>query len=234
MSPSHASLLDRLATAIVAFHPERIVRVAIDGVDGAGKTTLADALAPRVTAQGRPAIRASVDDFHHPRALRYARGRYSPDGYYLDSYDYGSLRTLLLDPLSPDGSGRYITRSFDLDNDRPFDPDWKQAKPAAALIVDGIFLHRPELRSYWDLSVFLRVEFEVSVPRGAQRGPALDSPDPGAPLNQRYVGGQMRYFDECAPEQRADIVIDYNDLQAPKVLKWSSRRSPDGAQRNPG
>jgi len=63
----------------------------IAGCNGAGKTTLADALAPLVSEQGRPAIRASVDDFHHPRAVRYARGRHSPDGYYLDSYDYAAF-----------------------------------------------------------------------------------------------------------------------------------------------
>ena len=220
MSEAHTSLLRRLAAAIVELHPARIVRVAIDGVDGAGKTTLADALAPLVAEQGRPAIRASVDDFHHPRTLRYARGRYSPDGFYLDSYDYDAFRKLLLDPVSAGGSGRYIARSFDLDNDRPFDPISQQAPPAAALIIDGIFLHRAELRSYWDLSVFLKVDFEVSVSRGTQRGPALDSQDAAGPLNQRYVGGQMRYFRESAPEQRADIVIDYNDLRQPKILKW--------------
>ena len=232
MSEAHTALLVRVAATIVALHPERIVRIAIDGVDGAGKTTLADALAPVVAAQGRPTIRASVDDFHRPRIFRYARGRHSPDGHYLDSYDYDSFRTRLLDPLSPGGSGRYLARSFDLDNDRPFDPDWKQAKPAAALIVDGIFLQRPGLRSYWDLSLYLRVDFEVSLPRGAQRDAAPGSSDPGAPLNQRYVGGQIRYFDACTPEQQADIVIDYNDLQAPKVLKW---RPPDAdrAKRNP-
>ena len=147
MSEAHASLLNRLAATIVALHPTRIIRVAIDGVDGAGKTTLADALAPLVAAQGRPTIRASVDDFHHPRSVRYARGRYSPDGFYLDSYDYDSFRMLLLDPLSPGGSGRYVARRFDLDNDRPFEPLTQQAPPAAALIVDGIFLHRRELRA---------------------------------------------------------------------------------------
>jgi uridine kinase len=220
VNEAHASLLSRLAAAIVALHPTRIIRVAIDGVDGAGKTTLADALAPVVAAQGRPTIRASVDDFHHPRELRYAQGRYSPDGHYLDSYDYDSFRTLLLDPLSPGGSGQYAARHFDLDNDRPFDPVTQQAEPASALIVDGIFLHRPELRSYWDLSVFLKVDFEVSLPRGAQRGPTFDATDAASPSNQRYVGGQQRYLRECEPEQRADIVIDYNDLREPKALKW--------------
>ena len=224
MSEAHASLLNRLATAIVELHPRLLVRVAIDGVDGAGKTTLADALAPVVAAQGRTTVRASVDDFHHPRARRYARGRHSPDGHYLDSYDYVSFRKLLLDPLGRDGSGRYIARHFDLGNDRPHEPDWQQTKPAAALIVDGIFLHRPELRSYWDLSIFLKVDFAVSVPRGAQRGPATDPPDPGAPQNQRYVGGQMLYLSESTPVQRADIVVDYNDLREPGILKWNGSR----------
>jgi uridine kinase len=224
VSEAHASLLSRLAAAIVALHPAWIIRVAIDGVDGAGKTTLADALAPLVAAQGRPATRASVDDFHHPRALRYARGRHSPDGFYLDSYDYDSFRTLLLDPLSPGGSGRYVARQFDLDNDRPFDPVTQQAAPGAALIVDGIFLHRPELRAYWDLSMFLKVDFDISVPRGAQRDPNSGAPDPASPSSRRYVDGQKRYLSECEPEQRADIVIGYNDLREPKILKWNGSR----------
>jgi uridine kinase len=37
VSEAHASLLRRLGAAIVALHPERIVRVAIDGIDGAEK-----------------------------------------------------------------------------------------------------------------------------------------------------------------------------------------------------
>jgi uridine kinase len=220
VSETHVSVLARLAGAIAGFHHDRRIRVAIDGVDGAGKTTLADALAPLVAAKGRPVIRASVDDFHNPQRVRYARGRYSPDGFYLDSYDYDSFRRLLLEPLGPGGSGQYSAKRFDLAHDRPFDLDPQHAPPTAALIVDGIFLHRPELRSCWDLSIFLKVDFDVSLPRGAARGPNFDAIDPASPPHQRYVGGQRRYIAECDPEQQADIVIDYNDLHAPVILKW--------------
>ena len=222
MSEAHASLLARLADAVAGFHPDRRIRIAIDGVDGAGKTTLADALAPLVAARGRPVIRASVDDFHHPQRVRYARGRYSPDGFYLDSYDYDSFRRLLLDALSPGGSGQYVAKRFDLAHDTPFDLDPQHAAPTAALVVDGIFLHRPELRSCWDLSIFLTVDFNVSLPRGAARGPSFDAIDPDSPPHRRCVGGQRRYLAECVPEQQADIVIDYNDLQAPVILKWAA------------
>ena len=220
MSGTYEALLARLANAIATLHPDRRIRVAIDGVDGAGKTVLADALAPLVIAEGRQVIRASVDDFHHPRAVRYARGRYSPDGFFLDSYDYAAFRRLLLDPLGPGGSGNYIARHFDHRTDQPVAPRPQQAPSAAALIVDGIFLHRPGLRAYWDLSIFLQIDFAVSRQRNATRGGTPDALDPDAPANRRYGAGQQRYLSECAPAQNADIVIDYNDLGAPRILKW--------------
>ena len=219
-SEMHNLLLDRLANTIVTLHPDRRIRVAIDGVDGAGKTTFADALAPLVAARGRPIIRASVDDFHQPRAIRYARGKYSPDGFFLDSYDYPALRRLLLDPLGPAGSGDYIARHFDHRTDEFVAPQPLQASPAAALIVDGIFLHRPELRACWDISIFLQVDFTVSRARNAARDGTPEALDPDTPYSRRYNGGQQRYLRECAPAEQADIVIDYNDLAAPGFLKW--------------
>lgn len=220
MSEARNALLDRLAATIATLHPDRRIRVAIDGVDGAGKTMFADALAPLVIATGRPAIRASVDDFHNPRAVRYARGQYSPDGFFLDSYDYKAFRRLLLDPVGPGGSGRYIAKHFDHRADQPVAPQPMQAPPAAALIVDGIFLHRPELRAYWDLSIFLQVDFTVSTARNAARDGTPDATNPNSSSYQRYVVGQQRYFAECRPQQQADIVMQYNDTLSPLILRW--------------
>jgi len=62
-------------------------RVAVDGVDGAGKSVFGDELANLLVERGLTVIRASVDDFHRPRADRYRRGRTSPQGYWLDSFD---------------------------------------------------------------------------------------------------------------------------------------------------
>lgn len=220
MSEARKALLDRLAATIAALHPDRRIRVAIDGVDGVGKTMLADALAPMVTAKGREVIRASVDGFHNPRAGRYARGRYSPDGFFLDSYDYAAFREKLLDPLGPEGSGNYIPRHFDHRTDQQVAASPQQAPPTAALIVDGIFLHRAELRACWDLSVFLHVDFAVSMARNATREGTPDAADPQTPSYRRYVGGQQRYLAECAPQELANIVADYNDLASPKIIKW--------------
>ncbi|HEX7302831.1 hypothetical protein [Lentzea sp.] len=41
-----------------------------------------------------------MDDFHHPRALRWRRGKASPEGFFLDSFDYERFTGLLLSPFA--------------------------------------------------------------------------------------------------------------------------------------
>jgi uridine kinase len=197
---------------------DRVARVAIDGVDGAGKTFFADELAEMIRAAGRVVIRASVDSFHHPRAIRYRLGITSPQGFYADSYDYETLKASLLNPLGPGGSGRYRTAAFDHETDLPVYLPERQAEPGSILIFDGIFLHRPELRDYWDLSVFLEVEFDVSVPRGNQRFGG--SPDPSDESNRRYVEGQKIYLSSCNPKRHATLTIDNENLESPFIVTW--------------
>jgi hypothetical protein len=96
------------------------------------------------SGSGRPVIRSSVDGFHNPRELRYRRGRGSPEGFYLDSHDYAALRIHLLDPLGPGGSSAI----FDHVSDSRAPLQMRAASPGVALILDGLFLHRQELREH--------------------------------------------------------------------------------------
>ncbi|MGH3763227.1 uridine kinase [Actinophytocola sp.] len=188
-------------------------RVAVDGVDGAGKTHFADELARELTERGAEVVRASVDGFHHPPAIRHRRGRGSPEGYFRDSYDYPRVIELLLAPLGPGGSGRHVRAVYDVHAESPVAVVPRTAGPGAILLLDGIFAHRDELAGFWDYSVWLDVPFAVSIPRGAARG--YGDPDPDAELNRRYLGGQRLYLAECDPRSRATVVIDNTDLANP-------------------
>lgn len=208
-------LLHNLAQAILETPSPFVLRVAIDGVDGAGKTHFADELATVLEPSGRPIIRASVDGFHHPRERRYRLGRRSPEGFYRDSYDYAALKEHLLEPLSPGGSGRYRSAIYDVRAEEPVSVPPEQAEAGAILLFDGIFLHRSELQGYWNLSVWLEVPFSVSSPRGAARGEGFGSPNPDAESNCRYVEGQRLYQLEASPEHHATVVVNNVDLNAP-------------------
>lgn len=216
-SPVRQELLQRLAGAILRLALPGVTRVAVDGVDGAGKSVFGDELARLLAAAGRRVIRASVDSFHNPRGVRYRRGRLSPEGFFRDSYDYGQLRAALLDPLSPGGDGRYRSAVFDHRADSPISVPEAWAEAGDILMFDGIFLHRPELRPYWDYSVFLEVDVAVSVRRCAQRDGS--SPDPLSPENRRYVEGQQLYLRECEPQHHASVVVNNDNLDAPYLIR---------------
>src|SRR5262249_50104021 len=142
---SRAALLKQLADLIEGVRLAHPARIAFDGPDAAGKTTLADELAPILEARKRHAIRASVDGFHRPRAHRHARGPDSPRGYYEDSFDVAVVRTVLLEPLGPGGDRTYRRAVFDHRTDTELADPLALAPPEAVLLFDGVFLQRPEL-----------------------------------------------------------------------------------------
>lgn len=213
-TPERRAVLGSVADAVLALPATGVQRIGIDGVDGAGKTTFADELVDVLRPSGRPLIRATVDRFHHPKSVRYRRGRGSPEGFYRDSYDYATLRSVLLDPLGPGGTRRFRRAMFDVDADLALDAPEEVASEGAILLFDGIFLHRPELRDLWDLSVFLRVEW-----RRNHHLRNLPQPvDPEEGRFHRYQAGQELYFSECEPWTLADLVVDNDDLAVPYIV----------------
>ena len=188
--------------------------VAVDGVDGAGKTVLADDLAAVLVRRGDRVVRTGIDGFHRPRAQRYARGRTSPEGYFLDSFDLDAFRRCVVEPAR--SGGRVRTAAFDHRADAPVQGD-RVDVTGAVVLVDGVFLQRDELRDAWDLVVFLRAGFDATYARMSLRdgSPA----DPADPANRRYLEGQRLYQGRCRPEERADVVLDVTDVSAPVVVR---------------
>lgn len=220
------ALLARLAVHIEALTLAHPVRVAVDGIDAAGKTTLANELMVWLQARGRPVIRASIDGFHRPRSERYRRGATSAEGYYLDSFDYPAVRAALLLPLGPAGSGRYQRAVFDFRTDRPLAAPDEAALPNAVLVMDGVFLPRPELDACWDYRIWVEVPFAVALGRARERDVALMGSDEEvlARYQARYIPGQQLYLQTVHPRERADAIVHNEDPVRPR-LKF---REPSG------
>ena len=227
MSHRHKVLL-RIASEIREHMSADVTFVGIDGIDGAGKTCFADELAEYLTDV--EVIRSSVDGFHNPRALRYAKGRDSPQGFYPDSFNYTLLKRELLDPLRSENSWHYRTSVFDHRTDSPVMSPVREATPPTALLFDGIFLHRPELARYWHYSVFLDVNRRESLRRcNARAGFPDRSDDPEDPAHHRYVEGQRLYVSSCDPAALATRVINNDDLTKPYVVAQRTAGTTKGA-----
>jgi uridine kinase len=155
-------------------------RIAVDGPDAAGKTTLADALAPLLGA-----ARVCADDHLRPPAERYARGPESPEGYYRDSFDDSALRAAV------------------------------EAAPAP-VVVDGVFLQRPDLDDLWDFRIWVDVSPDETLRRAAARD-ADRFPDVRGRYERRYLPAQRLYLEELDPRARADVVVENEDPARPTL-----------------
>ncbi len=180
MGGDFEEIADRVAGA--AQHPGRVL-VAIDGVGASGKSTFAANLARQVDA--RHIVLLHVDDFFNPSVVRHARGRLSPEGFWLDSYNYAALITSALRPLAASGVGLYCATSLDQEADRVALSSPVQAPEDALVLVEGTFLHRGELVPFWDYSIYLDVAFAEAGRRLHQRNGTDASTAPG--LTSRYA-----------------------------------------------
>ncbi len=179
--------------------------VAVDGVDGAGKSTFADAVAELLRDQGRDVVRASIDGFHHPLQHRRAEGR-TPEAVWSRHFDYAALRKELVEPWRAGPPGIYRPAVHDVAYDVALDLPPRTPPDEGVLVVDGLFCQRQELAGCWDVVIFLDVPFEVSVARLAARDGSVDDVDD--PDQQRYIAAQRLYFAACDPIAKADLVID--------------------------
>ncbi len=210
--------LQAIVDGVLAAAPaDRRALVAIDGVGGSGKSTFADLLSRQIST--RPVLVLHVDDFFNPAEVRHARGRHSSEGFWLDAYDYRALCSWALEPLAAGGNGIYRDRSFDRETGRTIETRTRRAPPDAVVLVEGTFLHRDEVVSFWDHSLYLDVPFEETERRMAARDGL--SGDTVHELMRRYTGAQHLYFASARPWERASVVVDNSELDRPRIIDAS-------------
>lgn len=209
-------LIETLAINIEAIEYNRPLLVAVDGLDASGKTALARELSSQLRIDGRTVIEASIDGFHNPRETRYRLGRDSPEGYYRDSFNIEALKKYLLVPLKV-GCMHYRTRVFDYRTDKPVDTLKSLAATDHILVFDGVFTHRPELRNYWNYSIYLHISDDESIRRGIERDPS-DPAETRRRYMVRYLPGQMLYHREAEPLKYASIIVDNTEPMSPVIL----------------
>ncbi|HFK1680928.1 uridine kinase [Bacillus sp. FSL K6-0067] len=209
-------IIDRILTLKLT-HP---IRVGVSGITASGKTTFANELAEEIKKRGLPVTRASIDDFHNPRLIRYAQGKESAKGYYEDAHDYTAFKERLLKPLGPNGNLQYETISHNLITDIPVYNTPIFAQPNMVLIVDGTFLFKKDVAHLFDYKIFVDTDFEIARKRGVKRETEAFGSYKEAEkmfLNRYHAACKM-YIEEHNPKDCADVVFRNSDLAKPELI----------------
>lgn len=203
-APLKKDQIEALAKEILHNYGRGRAIVAIDGGSDAGTREFADDLAATARTLGHETHRAAIEDFQAPRASRERGGRLSPSARYEDGYDYSLLQRVLLDPFRATSGTGFVLAAFDAKRDAPFQSKWTTASPDALLVIDGVFLNRPQLAGFWNYSVWLetpeRLRSETSLSEERERDAAADA----------------LYLAEVNPRGKAMAIIDNSDPEHPR------------------
>ncbi|AHH99871.1 uridine kinase [Kutzneria viridogrisea] len=216
-SSARTALLAQVADRVLALGGHRL-RIAVDGFTASGKTSFGHELAERIAAAGRPVLRASLDDFKKPWKDRHRYDRESGAGYYRNAFDYRAVTELLLEPAGPRGSGECVLCGIDPLTQIDHSAVITAAAPDAVLVVDGVFAFRPEINEHWDLRIWLEVDAELSVRRGAERDQDWAGSAAESIHRDRYLVAERVYLAEVDPRGLAEIVIDNSVFDQPRLL----------------
>lgn len=199
--------------------------VSIDGLDGSGKSQFAKALATACEAEGEPAVFVfRVDDFRRPMGPLDA-GTDEGAVYYDRYYDFELLDACLRRFLEGEPHAtipRFDTKREVLDGQQEL--AWG---PARLALLEGVFVLRAAAAAAGPLIVL-----EVSEAEARRRILARDQAKGRTPevvehrMNTRYFPAQRRYRAAFDPARRADVLIDNDRWDAPRILRCAAERLP--------
>lgn len=201
---ARTELLLAVADELLQHHPRGRVAIAIDGAVGAGASRFADELAIVIATAGRPVVRASIEAFPRPHSERLAGGDDSAQGFYRDAFGIERFRSELVEPFRRGDAYRVA-----IDGDVATAPS---SSPDAVLLVDGLFLLRPELRGLWNAAARLEVR------PGALPDHDGEGVERAAEAGEWHAGAAALYEREASPRRAAGIVIDMSDPDQPLRL----------------
>jgi uridine kinase len=191
--------------------------ITVDGRDGTGKTLWAEAFAERCRERGLGTCVLHVDDVRRPIDSD-APGADEAALYYDAYYDLPALQRCVEAYLA--GAARCELTVFDGNTETLGETRAFELQRVAVLIVEGVLVLRLPAAEH-----AFHVHLQSDPHEARRRVSARDQARGRAPaeidrrITRRYGPAQARYEREHRPAQRADLLLDTTDPQAPRVLR---------------
>lgn len=187
-------------------YKNRPLIVAIDGLSGAGKTTLVKKIEQELNINNKVVI-LHIDDHIVKKNKRYQTGYEEWYEYYYLQWDIKLLTTKLFEVLK--NSKNDINLPFYNKSADTITTKQISVTSDSIILIEGIFLQRKEWRKFYDFIIFLDCPREVRYERILNRDSYIG--DEQAILlkyKRRYWLGEEHYLNKENPIRNADIIYN--------------------------
>ena len=184
----------------------RTLLAGIDGLGGAGKSTVSDEVSRLIEADGINTEVFHIDDFIHPKAVRYNDEYPQWEQYYYLQWRYDYFLSAVAKPVRESREVPPI-ELYDKENDS-YITDMRSIPKGSIVITEGVFLQRDELKGAFDFMIYVDAAEEERLSRVLRRdGYIGDEADIRRKYNERYFPAEHFYAEKYRPVENADLVI---------------------------
>lgn len=189
------------------YNPNRTIIVGIDGLGGAGKSTISEELYKLLSEENYNIALLHIDDFIHPRAVRYNDSYNEWECYYNLQWRYDYLMNEVVNPIKKGADFNAKVELYDKDNDTYFLNE-TNVPVGSIVIIEGVFLQRQELRGAFDYMIYIDIPEEIRLNRVLERdGYIGDKEQIKAKYDNRYFPAEHHYIEMYSPSEKADYII---------------------------
>lgn len=201
------SEINRLADSILAKCGKmKTAIIGIDGLGGAGKSTVSKHIAEALSDKGINTVVFHIDDFIHPKSIRYNEKYPQWECYYYLQWRYDYLVNEILLPIK-NGSFKGTAELYDKDNDC-YVKTYPNVPEECAVILEGVFLMREELAGLFDYMIYIDVPEEIRLERVLKRDVYIGGEESiRRKYEQRYFPAERFYSEKYSPQLSADFII---------------------------
>ncbi|MCK6258993.1 hypothetical protein LCY76_20690 [Fictibacillus sp. KIGAM418] len=223
MTLSQDRLINNLCSLIIKQRSaDTPLIVGITGIDTSGKTQLTYELHKHLQTLNESVQIVHVDDFHNPKSKRYVPDLPEADQYYNLSINFDELVTKVLNPIKDQGQLQITLNHLDILSDSMSLQKEYSIFPNSIVLLEGVFLFRPETYPFIDFSIFLNIDEDTALQRAAIRDVPTQGEEVLNKYHTKYFPAQRTYLQIYRPDLIADVVIDNSDWTSPIVAKWPS------------
>lgn len=189
------------------YSSDRTLLVGIDGLGGAGKSTISEQLCRKLWEDGFKVTVFHIDDFIHPKVIRYNENYPEWECYYHLQWRYDYFLNAVIRPAKAGQNVNQEIALYDKENDA-YRTERFCIEKGSIIITEGIFLQRSELEGCFDYMIYMDIPEELRLRRVLERdGYIGDRAEIQAKYENRYFPAERYYVEQYRPEQKADCVI---------------------------
>lgn len=180
--------------------------IGIDGLSGAGKTTLVEKLQDNLIDEGFKLEVIHIDDLIEVRAKRYNTGHPEWYEYYILQWDVHQIRENIFKAIHKRSKDIHL-KFYEPESDQSYRKSI-HLEQCNMVIVEGIFLQRKEWSAFFDYMIYLDCPKNVRYDRVLQRDAYIgDLNERVSKYERRYWMAEDYYLIEENPLENSDMVL---------------------------